>query len=113
MAEASFAAVRNGRTLVADIRAAEKRWDSQVTARSDSSVHRVNEYLLGQPVVNTKTVAAQLHISEVAAQNATDRLVDSEVLTLASAGRRNRIWQSPEILAALDAFGARARRRRG
>lgn len=113
VAEASFAAVTNGRTLVADIRAAAKRWDSRVTARSDSSVHRVKEYLLRQPVVNTKTVATQLHISEVAAQNAIDRLVESEVLTMVGAGRRNRIWQAPEILEALDAFGARARRRRG
>lgn len=113
VAEASFAAVKNGRTLVADIRAAGKRWESQATARSDSSVHRVKEYLLRQPVVNTKTVAAQLHISEVAAQNAIDRLVDAGVLTMASAGRRNRIWQAPEVLDALDAFGARARPRRG
>ena len=73
----------------------------------------MKEYLLRQPVVNTKTVAAELRISEVAAQGAIDRLVDAEVLTKISAGQRNRIWQAPEILAALDAFGARARRRRG
>lgn len=112
VAEASFAAVQNGRALVGDIQAAAKRWDSQVIARSDSSVHRVKKYLLGQPVVNTKTVAAELGISEVAAQGAIDRLVEAEVLIKASAGNRNRIWQAPEILAALDAFGARARRRR-
>ncbi|WP_026851048.1 Fic family protein [Glaciibacter superstes] len=113
VAEASFAAVQNGRALVGDIQAAAKRWDSQIIARSDSSVHLVKQHLLRQPVVNTKTVAAELEISEVAAQSAIDRLVDAEVLTKISAGRRNRIWQAPEILAALDAFGARARRRRG
>ncbi|WP_022891345.1 Fic family protein [Agromyces subbeticus] len=113
VAEAAFFAVQNGRALVGDIQAAATRWDSQVTARRDSSVHRVKEYLLRQPVVNTRTVAAQLEISEVAAQGAIDRLVDAEVLTKISAGRRNRIWQAPEILAALDAFGTRARRRRG
>src|SRR5690606_25773618 len=103
----------NGRALVTDIRSAADRWDRQVSARSDSSVHLVKEYLLRQPVVNTKTVAGELHISEVAAQGAIDRLVDAEVLTKTSAGRRNRIWQASDILAALDAFGARARRRRG
>jgi Fic family protein len=113
VAEASFAAVRNGRALVEDIQAAARRWDSQVIARSDSSVHQVKKYLLRQPVVNTKTVAVELGISEVAAQSAIDRLVDAEVLTKISAGQRNRIWQATEILAALDAFGARARRRRG
>jgi Fic family protein len=112
VAEASFAAVQNGRALVADIQAAAKRWDSQIIVRSDSSVHQVKAYLLRQPVVNTKTVAAELGISEVAAQGAIDRLVDADVLTKISAGQRNRIWQATEILTALDAFGARARRRR-
>lgn len=113
VAEASFAAIRNGRELVSDIQTAAARWGDVVVARSDSSVHRAKGYLLRQPVVNAKTLASELQISEVAAQNAIDRLVDAEVLTQTSIGRRNRIWQAPEILAALDAFGARARRRRG
>ncbi|WP_033373966.1 Fic family protein [Glaciibacter superstes] len=113
VAEASFAAVQNGRALVGDIQAAAKRWDSKIIARSDSSVHQLKQYLLRQPVVNTKTVAAELEISDVAAQSAIDKLVDAGVLTKISAGRRNRIWQAPEILAALDAFGRRARRRHG
>lgn len=111
VAEASFAAVENGRALVEDIQAAAARWDSVVVARSHSSVHRVKQYLLKQPVVNTKTVAAELGISEVAAQNAIDRLVEAEVLTKINPGNRNRIWLAPEIVAALDAFGSRARRR--
>ncbi len=113
VAEASFAAIRNGRRLVDDVQTLAKRWDHQVVARSDSSVHRVKQYLLRQPVVNTKTIAAELNISEVAAQNAVDRLVEAGVLTQSTTGRRNRIWQAPEILAALDAFGARATRGRG
>ncbi|SEB55729.1 Fic family protein [Paramicrobacterium humi] len=113
VAEASFAAIQHSRALVTDIRATAKRWDSQVVARSDSSVHRLKAYLLRQPVVNTRTVAAELEISEVAAQNAIDKLVDATVLTQTSTARRNRTWQAPEILAALDAFGARARRGRG
>lgn len=112
VAEASFAAVQNGRGLVRDIQSAAARWDSTVMARSDSSVHKVKSYLLRQPVVDSKTIATELQISEVAAQNAIDRLVDAGVLSQISAGRRNRLWQAPEILAALDAFGDRARRRR-
>ncbi|APF41221.1 Fic family protein [Neomicrococcus aestuarii] len=112
VAEASFAAVQNGRGLVRDIQSAAARWDSAVMARSDSSVHKVKSYLLRQPVVDSKTIATELQISEVAAQNAIDRLVDAGVLSQISAGKRNRLWQAPEILAALDAFGDRARRRR-
>lgn len=110
VAEACFAAVKNGRALVDDIQDAEKSWDVRVIARSDSSVHRVRKYLLRQPVVNTKTVATELGISDVAAQSAIDRLVEASVLTQMSVGNRNRIWQAPEILDALDAFGERARR---
>lgn len=113
VAEAAFAAVTNGRALVNDIQAAANRWDDQVIARSDSSVHRMKNYLLRQPVVNARTAAAELGISEVAAQGSIDRLVQAEILTQISTGKRNRIWQAPEILSALDEFGARAGRRRG
>lgn len=113
VAEASFAAVSNGRRLVADIQESADRWDSLVTARRDSSVHRVKDYLLRQPVINMKSVAAELQISEVAAQNAIDKLVEAQVITKISTGKRNRIWQAPDILSALDGFGARARRRVG
>lgn len=109
---ASFSAVHNGRALVDDIQTAAARWDELVTARSHSSVHRVKEYLLRQPVVNAKTVAEAVGVSDVAAQNAIDRLVDAGVLVKVSSGRRNRIWAAPDILEALDAFGARARRGR-
>ncbi|MCM3658104.1 Fic family protein [Agromyces mediolanus] len=113
VANAVFSAVQNGRRLVDDIEAAMAGWAERVTARSDSAVHRVKQYLPMQPVVNAKTVAQELGISDVAAQNAIDRLVDAGVLTKISEGRRNRLWQAGEILAALDAFGERARRRRG
>src|SRR5690606_38527150 len=60
VSEASFAAVSNGRALVGDIQTVAASWDRRVVARSDSSVHRVKKYLLGQPVVKAKTVAAEL-----------------------------------------------------
>ncbi|MFZ4843976.1 Fic family protein [Mycetocola saprophilus] len=112
VSEASFAAIRNGRALVKDIQDSASRWDEIVVARSDASVHRLKKYLLAQPVVNTKNIASELEISVVAAQTAVDRLVEVGILTQSSAGRRNRTWQAPEILEALDAFGERARRKR-
>ncbi|QAY73854.1 Fic family protein [Agromyces protaetiae] len=113
VAEASFAAVRNGRRLVDDIRAAQARWRSVVVARSDASVHRVTEHLLRQPIVNTTSVAAAVGVSEVSAQHAIDTLVDAGVLVKISGGERYRLWQATEVLTALDAFAARARRSRG
>ena len=112
VAEAAFVAINNGRRLVADIRAAAERWDHAVVARSDSSAHRLKEYLLSQPVVNVKTVAAALAVSEIAAATSIARLEGAGVLTRTSAGGRNRLWQAAEILDALEAFAARARRAR-
>ncbi|MDQ0575279.1 Fic family protein [Agromyces albus] len=112
VSEASFAAVNNGQRLVDDIEAVRARWNATVVARADSSVHRVKEYLLRQPVINTKTVASALSVSEVAAQTSIDKLVDADVLTQAGGRARYRIWQASEVLDALDAFGARARRSR-
>jgi Fic family protein len=108
--QAVFSAINNGRALVQEIQSTSARWNEIVTARSDSSVHRLKEYLLRQPVVNTKIVAEALAVSEVAAQNSIDTLVEAGVLTKISGGARYRIWQATEILAALDAFAARARR---
>ncbi|RUQ98190.1 Fic family protein [Labedella endophytica] len=112
MSEAAFAAIRNGRLLEKDITEIAARWDSAVRARSHSSVHGLKNLLLRQPVVTVKLVARELGVSEPAADSSVRKLVDAGVLTQATAGRRNRHWQAGEVLGALDAFGARARRRR-
>lgn len=112
VAEAVFSAINNGRALVQEIQTTSARWNERVTVRSDSSAHRLLGYLLRQPVVNTKIVARALAVSEVAAQNSIDILVEAGVLTKIAGGARYRIWQATEILAALDAFAARARRTR-
>jgi len=62
--------------------------------------------------VNTRIVAQALAVSEVSAQNSIDALVEAGVLAKIAGGARYRIWQATEILAALDAFAARARRSR-
>lgn len=112
VAQAAFSAITNGRSLVQELQAAIARWRGEVTARSDSSVFRLMEHLLRQPVVNTKSVAEALEISQVAAQTSIDQLVNVGVLTKTAGGARYRMWQATEILAALDAFASRARRNR-
>lgn len=112
ISEASFAAISNGRLLEADIIRVSARWDDAVQARSDSSAHRLKELLLRQPVVTTNLVAAEFGIGFSSADASVQKLVDAGVLSQSSPGRRNRYWQATEVLAALDAFGARARRQR-
>jgi Fic family protein len=110
IAEASFAAVGNGRQLVADLENVRRRWESRITARSDSAVHRLVDVLLRQPIIDSATAATNLGITSVNAQLAIDSLTAVGVLEQITAGRRNRIWEARDVVGALDEFGARARR---
>ncbi len=110
--EASFAAISNGRHLAADLVTIRDDWRSRVTARSDSSVHRLMELLPAKPVLTTASAASALGISTVAAGSAIKQLASSGILNQSGGGARNRIWLAPEIFDALDAFAARARRGR-
>jgi len=112
VAEASFAAIRNGRVLVTDLEAVQGQWRERITARRDSAAHRLVDILLRQPVIDSGAAAAQLGVSVVNAQIAIDRLVAADVLTQISDGRRNRIWLAKDVVRVLDEFGARAKRRR-
>ncbi|MBP2414663.1 Fic family protein [Arthrobacter stackebrandtii] len=111
IAEASFAAVHNGRTLVGDLESVNGKWRESVKARRDSSAHRLLGVLLRQPVIDGSMAATELGVSSVNAQVAINRLVDAGILVQISTGKRNRIWLAKDVVRVLDDFGARARRR--
>lgn len=112
IAEASFAAVHNGRILVDDLEIVQVEWRGRISARRDSAAHRLVDVLLRQPVIGAAAAAAQLGISTVNAQVAIDRLVDANILTQITDGRRNRIWLAKDVVQVLDEFAGRAKRRR-
>ncbi|MFD7010383.1 Fic family protein [Rhodococcus jostii] len=112
IAEASFGAVANGRTLVQDLEAVRADWRTRVTARRGAAVHRLVDLLLRQPVVDNKLVTSTLGVTGANAQIAIDRLVDAGILAQITDGRRNRIWQAEDVVRVLDEFAARAKRRR-
>ncbi|WP_396451276.1 Fic family protein [Leucobacter aridicollis] len=112
VSDAVFAAINNGRQLVDELRAVAASWEEQVPARRGSTGIRLRELLLRQPVVHARLISEELNVSAVAAQTAIDRMVAAGALVQTNNYKRNRIWHSPEVLAALDRFGARARRRR-
>ncbi|GCE75942.1 Fic family protein [Cellulomonas biazotea] len=112
MAQASFDAVVNGRHLVADLREVRERWAASVRARSDSSVWPLIDLVLRQPVVNTAVVQHELGVSHTNAMKAVTRLVEVGALAPVGGRRRSILWESSPVLAALDAFAARAGRRR-
>lgn len=110
--KSSFAAVKNSRTLIDDLKQARSRWDSALHARQGSTARRALDLFAEQPVVTVKYIAERLGVSDVSANNAIPALVDAGVLRQSTQGRRNRHWQADEVLDALDEFGARARRAR-
>jgi hypothetical protein len=63
-------------------------------------------------VVDAATVAGALGIEARNAQRAIAPMADAGVLTEFTGFKRNRMWQTREVLAALDDFVARAGRRR-
>lgn len=108
---AAVAAIANGRHLVADLRQIRGSWNDVVTARSDSAVWRVADLLTRRPVVNAALLAMELGIDSTNAHRYLNPLTRAGVLVETTNGPRHRVWRSPEVLAALDAFADRAGRR--
>lgn len=113
VADASHAAVANGRQLVSELRTIRASWSERVRARRGATTWRVADMLLRHPVINVRLVSDELAIVPQNVYRNLTPLVDAGVLV--STGRqRDRVWRSPEVLTAVDAFARRAgRRQRG
>jgi Fic family protein len=110
-AQAAFKAVGNGRLLVDELRTLRQRWQQVVKARSDSAVWRLADLLLRKPVVNARVVAEDLDMSVGNVHRYIEPLLAAGVLAESRDVKRNQVWRATEVLVALDAFAARARRR--
>lgn len=113
LAQAAFAAVSTGRQLVTELRTIRASWTEKIRARRDAGAWRLADELIRQPVVDAASVAEALHATTENALRAIAPLVEAGVITEFTGFARNRMWQSPEVLAALDSFAARAGRRGG
>lgn len=109
--QAAVLSIANGRQLVADLREIREGWNDVITARSDSAVWKVADLLTRRPVVNAALLAQELSIESSNAHRYLNPLTNAGILVETTNGPRNRVWRSPELLAALDAFAARAGRR--
>ncbi len=109
--QATVLAIANGRQLVTELRDIRETWNTVITARSDSAVWKIADLLTRRPVINAALVAEELGIESTNAHRYLNPLTEVGILAEATNGRRNRVWRSPEVLAALDAFAERAGRR--
>lgn len=112
LATGALSAVVNARQLVADLHQVRAHWDDVVLARRDSAAWRVADLLVRQPVLDAATIAREVDITTGNALRALEPLVAAGVVTEFTGRARNRLWQAAEVLTAVDAFAARAGRRR-
>ncbi len=109
--QATVLPIANGRQLVKELREIRQNWNGVITARSDSAVSKVAESLTRRPVVNALPVGQELGIESTNAHRYLNPLTEAGILVEATNRPRNRVWRSPEVLAALDAFAERAGQR--
>lgn len=106
--DASFAALSNSRSLVMGLAELCSGWDERLTVRSDAAARRLLLLLPAQPVLDIRFVSTALNVSSVAAGRAVEELAEAGILTQTSEGRRNRIWECPDVLSSMEAFAQRA-----
>lgn len=110
-ANAAFKAVANGRELVDELRHIRHDWQQIIKARTDSAVWRLADLLLRRPVVNARVIAEELDLNIGNVHRYIDPLLDAQILVQSLDVKRNQMWRAVDVLAALDAFAARAGRR--
>lgn len=111
IATAAFAAIGNGRALVADLHRIRDGWSDRVRVRRGSGSRRILEVLLRQPVVDALLLARELGVATSNVYRLLEPLLAADVLVESTDRTRGRVWRSVEVLTALDAFAARAGRR--
>lgn len=82
-----------------------------IVARRDAAAWRLADLLVRQPVVDASLVQRELGATSANAQRALRQLAEAGVITEISGRRRDRLWQAPAVLRALDDFAERAGRR--
>lgn len=91
--------------LAARIDALQRRWTEQAGApRRQSAAARMIPELVGLPVFRIPQMAERIGMSDEAVRVAVTRLVDAGVLRSVTIGRRNRVFETVDLFAALDDF---------
>jgi len=108
---ASLRAVGNARQLVADIDAIRKSWDARLTVRSNSNAWKLLDVLAHRPVLNSATAANELGVQQPNVYPPLRALVEAGIVKSKTEHQLGPFWRSDEVLAAIDAFAARAGRR--
>lgn len=102
--ECTIASARHTVQLFGHLRTIQAGWHAQLAAqkrRKHATIWKVVDLLIGQPVVTVTEVSRRLQVTFPAANDAIDDLVALDILRPNNAYKRNRIFQSHEVLNAL------------
>ena len=107
-ASACVRAVEDARHFEEQVRALQVLWRERIgRVRRDSTANLLISVLPSAPVLTTTTAAELVGRSFPAASQAIDRLVAAGVLVQVSMGRRNRAYETPELIDLFTAFERR------
>ena len=113
MSIASDDAIRNARTLIAQLRDTTAGWRETVKPRTGSQLEKVLDYAARQPVFTAASASADLGIGATNIYPHLRRLAELGVLKQKAEYKMGQVWRADEVLVALDEFAERAGRRRG
>lgn len=108
-AEATFAAIGNGRQLGEDLLEVHRGWADLIKIRRSAAVWQVLPLLLSQPAVTSKLIQETIGLSQPAADNVIGQLREAGIVTKASGMQRYLVWVATDVTQALDDFADRSR----
>jgi Fic family protein len=107
-AAASARAAELASAYLSDVRALQERWREQlrssVSPRSDAAAWSLIEVLPAHPVITVSVGVAATSRTRPAVGQALDQLVSAGVLAPLGSGRRNQMWEAPDLLTLLERF---------
>lgn len=110
LARAILEAVAFGQNLIDDIESVHSQWQESVLVRSDSSLLRLLDHLVKQPVITSNEVIRALNVTPRSAFLAIEKLVEIGILEQLGTGARNRVWQASELLHVLEKHSSKLTR---
>ncbi len=109
--DAAQRAVENTRALVAELDQIRAGWDDRLTVRRSSNAWKLLDVLLRRPVLTSAAAAAELGVQQPNVYPPLTALVEAGILNSKAEHGLGPFWRSDEVLAAVDRFAQRARRR--
>jgi Fic family protein len=102
--ECVIASARHTVQLFAMLAHIQQQWHEQLTTqkrRKHATIWKVADLLIGQPVITATEAAKRLGVTFPAANDAINDLAALDILRPNNTGKRNRVFQSHEVLNAL------------